>query len=128
MDDSSCKPQHSNRSIVRDWAVGAGEIVQDALAVLDRGGDCRFHGNRVKRPSYYGDEPQHEVENQTTAKAIARDLRQQYRQQAKRVQLVMVQRDVETARSPLASITPFSASQFGTTSPNALAGGGTGSG
>jgi hypothetical protein len=39
---------------------------------------------------------------------------------------VLVQREVERARSPLASITPFSASRFGTTSPNAVAGGGTG--
>ena len=39
---------------------------------------------------------------------------------------VLVQREVESWRSPLVSITPFSASQFGTTSPNALAAGGTG--
>jgi hypothetical protein len=39
---------------------------------------------------------------------------------------VLVQREVESGRSPLASITPFSASQFGTTSPYSLAGGGTG--
>ena len=42
------------------------------------------------------------------------------------VLIVLVQREVESGRSPLASITPFSASQFGTTSPKALAGGGTG--
>jgi hypothetical protein len=41
---------------------------------------------------------------------------------------VLVQREVENARSPLASITPFSAGQFGKTSPNALAGSGTGGG
>jgi len=41
---------------------------------------------------------------------------------------VLVRREMENWRSPLASITPFSASQFGTTSPNALASGGTGGG
>ena len=38
---------------------------------------------------------------------------------------VLVQREVESGRSPLASIAPFSSSQFGTTSPYSLAGGGT---
>lgn len=41
---------------------------------------------------------------------------------------VLVQREVESGRSPLASITSFSASQFGAKSPNARAGGGTGGG
>jgi hypothetical protein len=36
------------------------------------------------------------------------------------VVIVLVQREVETARFPLASITPFSESQFGKTAPNAL--------
>jgi len=33
---------------------------------------------------------------------------------------VLVQREVETVRSLLASITPFSANRLGTTSPNAV--------
>jgi hypothetical protein len=41
---------------------------------------------------------------------------------------VLVQREVESGRSPLASITPFLASPFGTTSPNTLAAGGMGAG
>lgn len=39
---------------------------------------------------------------------------------------VLVQREMESWRVPLASITLFSAGQFGTTSPNAVAAGGTG--
>ena len=39
---------------------------------------------------------------------------------------MLVQREVERGRSPLASITPFSAGRFRTTSLNAVAGGGTG--
>jgi len=41
---------------------------------------------------------------------------------------VLVQREMENWRSPLASITPYLASLSGTKSPNALVGGGTGGG